>query len=85
MTEHDPHAVLAREHRLTERALNVLGGICDEARRTGTLNAAEVTQVIQFLREMGERTFERFAAMVEALEAKHGGSGLLAKDGGRTT
>ena len=36
-------------------------------------------------REMGERTFERFAAMVEALEAKHGGSGLPAKDEGRTT
>ena len=56
MTEHDPYAVLAREHRLIERALNVLSLICDEARRTGTLDAVEVTQVIQFLREFGDRT-----------------------------
>jgi hemerythrin-like domain-containing protein len=56
MTEHDPYAVLAREHRLIERALNVLGQICDEARRTRKLDAEEVTQVIQFLREFGDRT-----------------------------
>lgn len=56
MTEHDPYAVLAREHRLIERGLDVLGRICDEARRTKTLDAADATQVIQFLREFGDRT-----------------------------
>lgn len=56
MTEHDPYAVLAREHRLIERALNVLSRICDDARRTRTLDAAEATQVIEFLREFGDRT-----------------------------
>jgi hypothetical protein len=29
-----PYAVLAREHRLIERVLNVLGRMCDEIRRT---------------------------------------------------
>jgi hemerythrin-like domain-containing protein len=56
MVEHDPYAVLAREHRLIERALDILSRICDEARRTKKLDAAEVTQVIQFLREFADRT-----------------------------
>lgn len=56
MTEHDPYAVLAREHRLIERALNVLSRICDEASRTGSLDAADATQVIEFLREFSDRT-----------------------------
>jgi hemerythrin-like domain-containing protein len=56
MTEHDPYAVLAREHRLIERALNVLSQICDEARVTRRVDAAEATQVIEFLREFGDRT-----------------------------
>ncbi len=55
MAEHDPYGVLAREHRLIERALNVLSRICDEARRTRRLDAADATQVIQFLREFADR------------------------------
>jgi hemerythrin-like domain-containing protein len=53
---HDPYAVLAREHRLIERALEVLSRICDESRRTKELDAAEVTQVIHFLRDFADRT-----------------------------
>jgi hemerythrin-like domain-containing protein len=53
---HDPYAVLGREHRLIERVLDVLGRICDESRRTKRLNAADVGQVIQFLREFADRT-----------------------------
>jgi hemerythrin-like domain-containing protein len=56
MTEYDPYAVLAREHLLIERGLDVLSRICDEARRTKRLDAADATQVIQFLREFGDRT-----------------------------
>jgi hemerythrin-like domain-containing protein len=56
MDDHDPYAVLAREHRLIERALDVLGRICDESRRTRTLDEAEIAQVIQFLREFADRT-----------------------------
>jgi hemerythrin-like domain-containing protein len=56
MTEHDPYAVLAREHRLIERALDVLGRICDEARRTKRLDPVDVTQVIHVLREFADRT-----------------------------
>jgi hemerythrin-like domain-containing protein len=52
----DPYAVLAREHRLIERALDVLGRICDDGRRTKALNASDATQVIQFLREFADRT-----------------------------
>ena len=53
---HDPYAVLAREHRLIERALDVLGRICDESRRTRKLDIADLTQVIQFLRDFADRT-----------------------------
>jgi hypothetical protein len=44
--DRDPYAVLAREHRLIERALDVLGRICDEAHRTRRLNAPDATAVI---------------------------------------
>jgi hemerythrin-like domain-containing protein len=54
--DHDPYAVLAREHRLIERGLNVLSRICDESRRTNGLDTADVTQVIQFLRDLADRT-----------------------------
>jgi len=53
---HDPYAVLAREHRLIERALGVLVRICDESRRANELDAGDVTQVIQFLRNFADRT-----------------------------
>jgi hemerythrin-like domain-containing protein len=54
--DRDPYAVLAREHRLIERALEVLSRICDECRRNKELDAAEITQVIQFLRDFADRT-----------------------------
>ena len=53
---HDPYAVLAREHRLIERGLGVLGRICDESRRTNGLVVADAAQVIQFLRDFADRT-----------------------------
>lgn len=55
-TDRDPYAVLAREHRLIERALDVLTLMCDEARRTKRLDAPDATQVIQFLRDFADRT-----------------------------
>jgi hemerythrin-like domain-containing protein len=54
--DRDPYAELAREHRLIERALDVLGRICDETRRTKRLNAADATQLIQFLSDFADRT-----------------------------
>jgi hemerythrin-like domain-containing protein len=54
--EHDPYAVLAREHRLIERGLDVLGRICDELRRTRTLNVPAAKKVIDFLRDFADRT-----------------------------
>lgn len=54
--DHDPYAVLAREHRLIERALDVLSRICDESRRPEGLNAADTIQLIQFLRDFADRT-----------------------------
>ena len=54
--EQDPYAVLAREHRLIERGLDVLGRICDESRRTQELDAPDARQVIQFMREFADRT-----------------------------
>ena len=56
MADHDAYAVLAREHRLIERALDVLRWICDEARRSRRLNASDATEVIQFLRDFADRT-----------------------------
>lgn len=53
---HDPYAVLAREHRLIERGLNVLSRICDESRGTNGLAVADAAQVIQFLRDFADRT-----------------------------
>jgi hemerythrin-like domain-containing protein len=56
MGDRDPYAVLAREHRLIERALDVLSRICEEFRRSNGLNAADATQLIQFLRDFADRT-----------------------------
>jgi hemerythrin-like domain-containing protein len=55
LSDRDPYAVLAREHRLIERALDVLGRICAEARRSRRLDASDASQVIQFLREFADR------------------------------
>jgi hemerythrin-like domain-containing protein len=52
----EPYAVLAREHRLIERGLEVLGRICEESRRTQALDAADAGQVLAFLREFADRT-----------------------------
>jgi len=51
----EPYAVLAREHRLIERGLEVLGRICERSRRT-RLVAADARQLIAFLREFADRT-----------------------------
>jgi hemerythrin-like domain-containing protein len=56
LPDRDPYAVLAREHRLIERALDVLKRLCDEARRTRRLDASDARQVIDFLREFADRT-----------------------------
>jgi len=81
--DRDPYAVLAREHRLIERALNVLSGICDECRRTGSLNAEKITQVIQFLRDFADRThhLKEERILFPAIESKtfFPGCGLISE------
>jgi hemerythrin-like domain-containing protein len=81
--DRDPYAVLAREHRLIERALDVLGHVCDEARRTKGLDAADVTQVIQFLREFADRThhLKEERILFPAIEARtfFPGCGLISE------
>jgi hemerythrin-like domain-containing protein len=56
LVDRDPYAVLAREHRLIERALDVLGRICDEARRAKRLDASDATEIIRFLRAFADGT-----------------------------
>jgi hemerythrin-like domain-containing protein len=50
------YRVLAREHRLIERVLDVLGRISDEARRTRQLDGTAAELAIRFLREFADRT-----------------------------
>jgi hemerythrin-like domain-containing protein len=71
-SDRDPYAVLAREHRLIERALDVLGRICNEARRTKKLDAPDATQVIQFLRDFADRThhLKEESILFPAIESK---------------
>jgi hemerythrin-like domain-containing protein len=54
--DRDPYAVLAREHRLIERGLDVLGAMCSQVGRGGPLDVADAGRVIQFLREFADRT-----------------------------
>jgi hemerythrin-like domain-containing protein len=70
--DRDPYAVLAREHRLIERALDVLARICDETRRTRQLNAGDATQVIRFLRDFADRThhLKEERVLFPAIESK---------------
>jgi hemerythrin-like domain-containing protein len=49
-----PYAVLAREHRLIERPLNVPGRICDDTWRTEKLDASAATEVLHFLRAFAD-------------------------------
>jgi hemerythrin-like domain-containing protein len=51
-----PYALLAREHRLIERGLDVLSRICGETPRTRTLDQAAAASVIHFLRDFADRT-----------------------------
>jgi hemerythrin-like domain-containing protein len=81
--EHDPYAVLAREHRLIERGLDVLGRICDELRRTKRLDAPAATKVIDFLRDFADRThhLKEEKILFPAIEARtiFPGCGLIAE------
>jgi hemerythrin-like domain-containing protein len=52
----EPYATLAREHRLIERALEILVRICDDSRLRRRLDAGDARQVIHFLREFADRT-----------------------------
>jgi Uncharacterized conserved protein len=78
-----PYAVLAREHRLIERALNVLGRICDEIRRTKKLDASAATQVIHFLRDFADGThhLKEERVLFPAIDAKafFPGCGLISE------
>lgn len=50
-----PYDTLAREHRLIERALAVLGRYCDEAVRTRTLDPPFAREILVFIREFADR------------------------------
>jgi len=67
-----PYSVLAREHRLIERALDVLGRLCDDTRRTKTLDVAAATEVIHFLRDFadGIHHLKEERILFPAIEAK---------------
>ncbi len=53
-TELQPYATLAREHRLIERALEVLRRFCDDVVRTKMLDSAVAGDLLRFLREFAD-------------------------------
>ena len=55
-TGRQPYAILAREHRLIERALEVLRRFCDEVVRTRSIDPAIAGDLLRFLREFADRT-----------------------------
>jgi hemerythrin-like domain-containing protein len=55
-TVDNSYRVLAREHRLIERVLDVLGRISEEARRTRQLNKTAAELAIRFMRDFADRT-----------------------------
>lgn len=50
-----PYATLAREHRLIERALEVLRRFCDDAVRRKRLDPEIAREILHFLREFADR------------------------------
>lgn len=68
----DPYGVLAREHRLIERALDALGRICSQALRDKRLDAPAATLAVRFLREFADRThhLKEEDVVFPAIEAK---------------
>ena len=56
ITDLPPYATLAREHRLIERALDVLRRFCDDVVRTRTLDSAVAGDLLRFLREFADVT-----------------------------
>jgi hemerythrin-like domain-containing protein len=67
-----PYAVLEREHRLIERALGVLGRLCDDIHRTKELDASAASEVIRFLRDFadGAHHLKEERILFPAIEAK---------------
>lgn len=55
-TASDPYEILAREHRLIERALNALGQLCAQSLRAGRLDERAARLALRFLREFADRT-----------------------------
>lgn len=55
-TDRLPYATLAQEHRLIERALDVLRRFSDGVQRTKTLDPAVAAGLLRFLREFADRT-----------------------------
>ncbi len=85
LTELLPYATLAREHRLIERALDLLGRCCDEAIRTKTLDPAFARELLCFIREFADRThhLKEERILFPAIDAKgfFPGCGLVSEHG----
>jgi hemerythrin-like domain-containing protein len=78
-----PYATLAREHRLIERALELLRRFCDDVVRTRTLDPAVARELLRFLREFADRThhLKEERILFPAIESKglFPGCGLLSE------
>ncbi len=82
-TELPPYETLAREHRLIERALAVLGRFCDEAVRTKSLDPEFAREILVFIREFADRThhLKEERILFPAIDAKgfFPGCGLISE------
>jgi hemerythrin-like domain-containing protein len=81
--ENNPYDVLAREHRLIERGLVMLGHICDEIRRTKSLDTQSAALIVRFLRDFADRThhLKEEKILFPSIEAKSffPGCGLISE------
>lgn len=79
----DGYGVLAREHRLIERVLAVLGRISEETRRTRRLNGPAADLALLFLRDFADRVHhskeERILFPAIAAHGHFPGCGLIAE------
>ncbi len=81
--DRDTYGVLAREHRLIERVLDVFGRICSEALRAKQLDGTAARLAIGFLRDFADRThhLKEERILFPAIEAKgfFPGCGLISE------
>ncbi len=68
----DAYGALAREHRLIERVLDILGRLCSDALRSGKIDVPATTFVLRFLQEFADRThhLKEEGVLFPAIEAR---------------